>query len=106
MFEIFQSSNGYRFRLKALNHQIILVSESYNSKDGCTNGIGSVRLNAPYQENYNRLKSKNEQYYFNLKAGNGQIIGTSETYTTISGMDNGIASVKKNAPVALIEDLT
>lgn len=106
MFEIFQSSNGYRFRLKALNHQIILVSEAYNTRAGCTNGIASVRVNSPYQENYDRLKSKNGQYYFNLKAGNGQIIGTSEMYTTISGMDNGIASVKKNGPIALVEDLT
>ena len=43
---------------------------------------------------------------FNLKAGNGEIIATSEVYTTESACMNGIESVKKNAPIAAIEDQT
>ncbi len=43
---------------------------------------------------------------FNLKAGNGEIIGTSEVYTTEAACMNGIESVKKNAPVASVEDQT
>lgn len=41
--------------------------------------------------------AKNGQHYFNLKAGNGQVILTSEMYTTRAACDNGIESVKKNA---------
>ncbi len=41
--------------------------------------------------------AKNGQYYFNLKAGNGQVILSSEMYTTLKACENGIASVKKNA---------
>ncbi len=41
---------------------------------------------------------------FNLKAGNNEVIGTSEVYTTESACRNGIASVAKNAPVAAIEN--
>ena len=37
---------------------------------------------------------------FNLKAGNGQIIGTSELYESVAARENGIESVKKNAPDA------
>jgi len=37
----------YRFRLKAANGEIIAVSEAYASKDGCANGIESVKKNAP-----------------------------------------------------------
>ncbi len=37
------------------------------------------------------------QHYFNLKADNGQVILTSEGYTTVAAMNNGIASVRKNA---------
>ena len=37
---------------------------------------------------------------FNLKAGNGQVIGTSELYESEAGRDNGVESVKKNAPDA------
>ena len=43
---------------------------------------------------------------FNLRATNGQVIGTSETYESNSACENGIASVKKNAPGAEILDLT
>jgi len=39
---------------------------------------------------------KDGQYYFNLKAGNGQVILTSEGYTTTAARQNGIDSVKKN----------
>ncbi|MCQ2353912.1 MAG: YegP family protein [Clostridia bacterium] len=43
---------------------------------------------------------------FNLKAGNGEIIATSEIYSSKDAMDNGIASVRKNAPIANLEDQT
>ena len=43
---------------------------------------------------------------FNLKAGNGEIIATSEVYSSEDACLNGIASVKKNAPAAAIEDQT
>ena len=50
-FEIFKDAAGeYRFRLKAPNGEIIAVSEGYKSKDGCKNGIASVRENAPKAE--------------------------------------------------------
>jgi hypothetical protein len=41
-----------------------------------------------------------------LKAGNGQVILSSETYTDKPGAENSIASVKENAPEASLEDLT
>ncbi len=40
-------------------------------------------------------QSKNEQFFFNLKAANGEVIGTSEMYTTLKACENGIASVQK-----------
>ena len=43
---------------------------------------------------------------FDLKAGNGQVIATSEVYTTEAACKNGIESVRKNAPVAAVEDQT
>ena len=43
---------------------------------------------------------------FNLKANNGEIIATSEVYTSDSACKNGIESVRKNAPIAPIEDQT
>lgn len=43
---------------------------------------------------------------FDLKAGNGEVIATSEVYSSEAACMNGIESVKKNAPVAAVEDQT
>ena len=45
---------------------------------------------------------KKGKYRFRLKAGNGEIIATSEGYASKEGCVNGIESVKKNAPVAKV----
>ena len=51
-------------------------------------------------------KTKNGEYTFNLKAGNGEVIlAASESYTSLSGCRGGIASVQKNA-LAHVEDQT
>jgi len=42
-------------------------------------------------------KAKDGQFYFNLKAGNGEVVGTSEMYKAKASAENGIESVKKNA---------
>lgn len=107
-FEIRQATNGeFFFHLKATgNHEIILNSELYKSKSGCENGITAVKENAPLDSRYERLYAANGQYYFNLKAGNGAVIGTSELYTTSANRDHCITLVKAQAPAAPIEDLS
>src|ERR1041385_4502957 len=95
--------NGeFQFNLKADNGQVILSSEGYTTKAARDNGIESVRNNAPDDNRYDRKRSTNDKYYFNLKATNGQVIGTSEMYESSSSMETGIASVKKNAPGASV----
>ena len=104
-FVLKTGSNGqYYFSLKADNGQKILASEGYTSKAACENGIESVKKNATEDSRYEKKTSTNGKYYFTLKASNGQIIGTSEMYESESGRDNGIASVKSNAPGAAISE--
>lgn len=106
-FELFKDAKGeYRFRLKAGNGEIILKSEGYGRKASAANGIASVKTNAPYDSRYDRKKSVNHKYYFNLNAANNQVIGTSEMYESAAARDNGVESVKVNAPIAVITDLT
>jgi uncharacterized protein YegP (UPF0339 family) len=106
-FEIYKDKAGeFRFRLKAGNGQTILASEGYKAKASCTNGIESVRKNSQMDARFDRTETKNGKARFNLKAGNGQIIGTSETYESTKARDNGIASVAKNAPDAKVDDQT
>ena len=57
-------------------------------------------------ENFEIKKSEDGQFYFTLKATNDEIIATSEMYTTKQNCQNGIDSVKTNAPNAEVVDTT
>lgn len=105
-FTLFKSEKNdeYYFNLKAPNHEIILASQGYTSKSAAENGIESVKMNATEDGRFERNVAKNGEFYFNLKSGNGQVIGTSEMYKATAGRDNGIESVKKNAPIAEVND--
>lgn len=105
-FEIKTDKSGqFRFNLKAGNGQVILSSESYSSKAACENGIESVKKNSQDDGKFERKTAKDGSPYFNLKASNGQVIGASEMYSSTAAMENGIASVKKNAPTASVEEI-
>ena len=59
-----------------------------------------VQVNAALDERFVKLTAKNGKPYFNLKARNSQVIGKSEMYESEKARQNGIESVKKNAPSA------
>lgn len=106
-FVISKRTNGeFQFNLVAGNGQVILSSEGYSAKSGCENGIESVRKNSQDDSKFDKKTSSNGKAYFNLKASNGQIIGSSQMYENESSRDNGIASVRSNAPDASIDDQT
>jgi uncharacterized protein len=104
-FELKKAKDGeFFFHLKAGNGQIVLVSEMYKEKGSAENGIASVKKNAADDARYERKDTKNGHFMFNLKAANHQVIGTSQTYKTAESREEGIASVKANAPKAPVED--
>ncbi|GAA5187985.1 YegP family protein [Acinetobacter kookii] len=105
-YEVSQASDGqYRFVLKAGNGEVILTSELYKTKASAQNGIESVQKNSPEDNRYERLEAKNGKPYFNLKAANHQIIGTSQFYSSEQSRDKGIESVKNNGSSTTIKDL-
>jgi len=130
VFEIICDSVGtFRFHLKAANGQIIAVSQSYGTKESALNGIVSIKKNAPIaktadftsggtiQESAHKPGviqdpvfeiqfNAPDRFRFHLKAANGQIIAVSQSYLSKQSAENGIASVKKNAPLAQIIDQT
>ncbi|MBR5617378.1 MAG: YegP family protein [Oscillospiraceae bacterium] len=116
-FLIRNVSSGIKFDLKATNGQVIATSEVYESKAACKNGIESVRKNAPIASfedqtaegfevatnpKFEMYQDKAGEFRFRLKARNGQIIATSEGYTTKNACENGVESVRKNAPEAAV----
>jgi len=52
------------------------------------------------------VSKTNTGFKFNLKASNGQVIATSEVYSSEAACMNGVESVKKNAPIAAVENQT
>lgn len=106
-FTIKKASDGqFFFRLQAGNGEIILKSELYAARASAEKGIASVKANAGNESRYERKTAKNGEEMFNLKAANGEIIGTSETCSSASARDRGIASVMTNAPDAAVNDET
>ena len=106
-FQVYKDKGGeFRFRLTAGNGHAILVSEGYKTKTSCLNGVDSVKKNAPNDSLYERKQAASGKFMFNLKASNGQVIGTSEMYETEAARNNGIDSVKQNAPGASLQDDT
>ncbi len=101
-----RKNDEFQFNLKASNGQVILTSEGYTTKAACTNGIESVKKNSTEIKRFETLTAKNGKFYFNLKATNGQVVGSSQMYESESGCKNGMESVMKNAPDASVEDET
>ena len=114
-FVIRETASGFKFDLKAANGQVVATSEVYATLAACKNGVESVQKNAPVagvenqtKEGYETVKhpkfevytDKAGEYRFRLKATNGEIIAVSEGYKALAGCENGVESVKKNAPDA------
>lgn len=104
-YVIREATNGqFWWVLKAGNGETILTSETYTTKQNCLAGVSSSKINIA-DSNFKRLTSKSNEPYFTQNAANHQVLGTSEMYSSTQAMETGIASVKKNAPIAVIEDL-
>lgn len=104
-FEIKKAADDrFLFNLKAGNGQVILTSQMYASRQGALEGVDSVRRHAADDANYERRTAKDGAPYFVLIAANKLEIGRSEMYSGAAAMENGIASVKTNAPDASVSD--
>jgi len=130
VFEVIYDAEGkFRFHLKAANGQIIAVSQSYGTRESALKGIASIKKNAPIaktadfttggtmpesthragivQDTVFEIQfNAPDRFRFHLKAANGQIIAVSQSYLSKQSAEKGIASVKKNAPIAKIIDQT
>jgi uncharacterized protein len=105
-YEIKKTQNGkFVFNLKAGNHEVILTSELYEQKASALAGIDSVRTNGPVDTNYELKTSTANQPYFVLRAGNHEVIGKSEMYSSEAAARNGIESVKKNCASVEIKEV-
>ena len=104
-FEIKTGKSGkFSFNLKASNGQVILSSETYETRKAAEAGVASVKKNAGNDARFERKIAKDGSAYLTLKASNGEVIGKSEMYKTKASMEAGIKSVRNNAEWAEIKD--
>ena len=113
-FVIKQTATGYKFDLKAGFCDVTATTEIYTTEAACIKGLESVKacvigevedqtvepIEAKKHPKFELYADKSGEFRFRLKAKNGQIIATSEAYKTKASCENGIESVKKNAPDA------
>ena len=99
-------NNQYYWVLWAVNGRVILTSsEQYTTKQSCQLSIASSKRNIA-DWNFKRMRAISLQYYFLQIAGNFEELGKSEMYESAQACEGGIAAVKRDAPIANIEDLT
>ncbi|MBX3260936.1 MAG: DUF1508 domain-containing protein [Labilithrix sp.] len=104
-FETFQGIDGrHYFHLIAGNGENVLRSQGYTALASAQKGVASVLANGNDKRNFDVREAKNGQYYFNLKAANGQIIGTSELYVSKGNAERGARTVR--ALVRLVGEAT
>jgi uncharacterized protein YegP (UPF0339 family) len=72
----------------------------YETKAAAENGIASVQKNAADDARYEKRKAANGEPFFRAQSRQREQIGRSETYSSDGDLDNGIESVKTNAPGA------
>lgn len=105
-------SGDYTFELKAGNGESIAISQTFPTVESCENIIDSIRRNAkaqiedrtlskwkavPYPK-FEIYKDISGEFFFRLKSSSGEVIATSESYTTKGACIKGIKSIGKNAP--------
>ena len=106
-YELSKSADGqFRFVLKADNAETLLTSELYHTKGSAENGIASVQSNCGMDAHYDKKIAANGKHYFNLKAANHQVIGTSQMYASADSRDAGVASVMSNGTTTTVKDKT
>ena len=106
-FELSKSSDDqYRFVLKAGNAVIILTSQMYSKRAAAEGGIRSVQANSSSDANYERKTASNDKLFFNLKAANHQVIGSSQMYASEASRETGINSVKTNGSSTTVKDMS
>ena len=106
-YELSNSTDGqFRFVLKAGNAETILTSELYKTRASAENGIASVQKNCTDDGRYERKEAKDGRHFFNLKAANHQVIGSSQMYAAAASCEKGIESVKTNGTSDVIKDKT
>lgn len=99
-----KAQEPFSFSFIGADGKTIVKSENYKAKKSAVNGIESVRKNCQEDARYEMKESSNGKFYFNVKASNGQVVGTSIMFGTDGDRGKAIAELKQDAPNAAVEE--
>ncbi len=90
-FDLWQSTDGWHFHLRAGNKRILLTSEAYSSRTAALGGVLSVMNNGVDPSTYQVLSGAHG-YLLHLVAANNEVIGFTQLYSTKSSATRAISS--------------
>ncbi len=96
----------YFFNLVDDQGEVLLLSADYPDREELNGVIADVRVGTLMSNQIAAGKTKSGEMFFLVKDGNGQVIAKSPLFSTRMSLDNALHSVKDNACVAEIADLT
>lgn len=99
-----KADSPFSFVFTDKDGKTLIKSENYKQKTSATNGIESIRKNCADDARYEIKEAKNGKLFFNIKATNGQIVGTSGFFGTQEDKKSAITYLKRYAPKAKLEE--
>ncbi|MDE7263531.1 MAG: DUF1508 domain-containing protein, partial [Anaeroplasmataceae bacterium] len=103
-FEVYPSGDGYQYRLKASNGEILVVSEVYTTKDSAMKAIDAVKRNVEIGE-IRIFKDKRGMYKFKLTSKNYRVLALGSSYSTEKSAVRSSESFKKFALKANVVEI-
>jgi hypothetical protein len=101
--EVLVGSTGkFRFNIFAKNGKIVLSSEQYTSEAAAFNGAMAVQTEGQNAAAYELKQSASGSFFFNVKAQNGEIVGTSEQYTTKASAQSAMTSLQSTLKTLVV----
>jgi uncharacterized protein len=106
-FETFEGADGnHYFRFVAGNGQNLLRSQGYASASAAHEGVASVVTIGNDRRNFEVREAKDGEFYFNVRSGNGQVVGTSQLYASRVNAEHGAGTVRALIRIAQQEGMT
>lgn len=100
-FEVFKGSDGkYYVHLLAVNGQQVLSMQGYTTQANAKKGITSVKANIAADATVEFRTAADGRVYFVVKGSNGEVVASSELYSTRSNADRALTSARSTAATA------
>ena len=105
-YQLIESDDGaFMYTLRAGNHETILTSRVYWSRGSALDAVAALRQASQFPERFQRRDLESHAAWFEVLAADGKWLARSETYSSRSGLNTGIASVQRNAPSLVFRGL-